>query len=139
MRNQHHPAQIVSSRQKAQLLEDALLFKVGRQMPSQASSPTGDGQAVITRQLESIVKQIVNLSSQASVAAIHGSGVNTGRIKGYAAGEKVMAGMLFTRRRRHSHLLRSNHKGFFHRRLRLRRKDLAPYLSIFLRCCFMLF
>lgn len=87
--NQDHPANVVDTDQKAQLLGDPFFFAVSVEMPGQACRSAGNREPVVTRQLKLIVEQIINLLTEAPVAAIHRGSTNPIRVESNGTGVTV--------------------------------------------------
>ena len=63
--------------EKLQLIDDALTLQMGLRMIRQARWPTGECDPVIPRQLQPILKEIIELFANATVGAINGRRMNS--------------------------------------------------------------
>ena len=70
--------------EELELIDDALLFEVGLRVTGEAGGAAGEGDSVVPRQVQAILKEIVEMLADAAVGAVDGRGTDSGALVGEA-------------------------------------------------------
>ncbi len=78
MGDQDHTLEAVHLDEELELIDDALFFEKGLLVPREAGRAAGEGDAVVTGQAQTVLKEIVELLANTAVGAVDGGRVDTG-------------------------------------------------------------
>lgn len=79
--DEHHPVKSVGLNQKPDLIERGVLLAIGCEVAGQARRAARCRHAVVAREAEGFMEELIELLAVAAVAAIHGDGMDAFRVK----------------------------------------------------------
>lgn len=86
MGDQDDALELVGLDQEAEFIGDAGLFEDGLGVAREAGGAAGEGDAVVAREGEALLEEVVEVLAEAAVGAVDGRGVDAGRVVGEGGG-----------------------------------------------------